>query len=177
LVETKLHRVAVMNVSKTKIIKMLTQSTIINYINNCNFKELDKPLSDFFKRKPVLSILESKSALDAFDFIQQNNVYGVAIVDYEGKITGNVSVSDLKYAATCIDKIHVPLTEYWHDYPKHYSCVKTVTFQDTLKQLISLFATEKVHRFYIVEDSKPVGVISKTDVIEVFASLLPANNP
>jgi CBS domain-containing protein len=44
----------------------------------------------------ILLTLSFKGALDAFKTIQMNNISGLAIVDDDGAIVDNLSVSDLK---------------------------------------------------------------------------------
>ena len=46
--------------------------------------------------KTVLSVKEDDTAIVAFELMVMNNVQGVAVVDSEGKLVGNVSIRDLK---------------------------------------------------------------------------------
>lgn len=44
----------------------------------------------------LLSIKDTDPVLKAFQLIQQFNVHGVPVLDKDGKIVANISVSDMK---------------------------------------------------------------------------------
>eukprot|EP01089_Gocevia_fonbrunei_P016838 TRINITY_DN531_c0_g1_i1.p1 TRINITY_DN531_c0_g1~~TRINITY_DN531_c0_g1_i1.p1 ORF type:complete len:293 (-),score=48.80 TRINITY_DN531_c0_g1_i1:78-956(-) len=170
---TKLRRFAIMN-SKKQVLTMLSQSTVVKFIYNNIDKFsacVERPLSDFFGKEPVITIAESKTALDALEMISLNKVSGIAIVNAQGEMTGNISVTDLKFAANKSDKLLLPLVEFWHESPSHLGTIIDVSLTDTIKDALAKLVQTKVHRLYVLDGKKPVNVISLSDFLDVFSTM------
>lgn len=104
-----LHRVAVLNEQK-KVCNIVSQMDLLVFIynNRENFPLLREPVSTWNKERTVESI-EWNSALAegkgvhcktdaklAFKKIWESEVTGIAVLDDDGKLVGNISASDLK---------------------------------------------------------------------------------
>jgi len=107
-------------------------------------------------------------------------VNSVAVVDEQGKFFGNLSATDLKGVygrsfMTLLDTVQ----EYLKDVRikraegislKHPHYTASMTADETIAQGAKRMVDLHVHRLFIVDEaSKPIGVLSITDVISTLA--------
>jgi len=177
----KQHRVVVINESK-QIVGLLTQTKLIEFLFKRR-KDWPEVMQQRVQnlQKPVESINMKEFVISAFKKMWEKEVSGLAIVDNNGTLVGNISASD-------IIKLRVlPIGEMIHDL---YQPIKSllnirqdiedrimmaelpeykpisVTASDTLATSIQKCLEGRVHRVFIEDDKKkPVGVISLTDII------------
>jgi len=178
--ETGLHRIPVVD-NERKLITVITQSQIVNILlRNLDIlgEKKDMPVNQMSKYfEDVVCIREDDIALEAFKIMVEKNVGGLAVIDKEGKLTGNISLRDLKVMSTdarlfwrlyqtvhnFLLKVRKENNETTGDRPRTVVTVKPL---DTLETVIKKLAEYKIHRVYIVDDhKKPVGVISLKDVL------------
>jgi len=179
--EKDLHRLVVLDDDGT-VLNLITQSHIIDFLYQNIDKigsKMNKPVGDFFKNI-IYSVKEDEQAIEAFKLMMEKNVSGVAIVDEEGKVKGNISSRDLKAIAT-------DGSLFWRLYSKAYLFRQnarkeadptpprgTVTVHkgDSLGEVIKKLAENKIHRVYVIdEERRPLGVISLRDVlVEILSS-------
>jgi 5'-AMP-activated protein kinase regulatory gamma subunit len=175
--ERDLHRLVVIDDDRM-IVNMVTQSQVVDFLQkNIDLigDKVNKPLSAIPRLfHEVYSVPESVQAIDAFNLMVSKNVSGVAIVNEEGKLTGNISNRDLKGIATdgsmfwrMFSKVH----NFWdkvrreseQEHPRGVVALKST---NTLKDVITKLTENKVHRLYIVDDDrKPIGVVSLRDIL------------
>jgi CBS domain-containing protein len=178
LCTTKAHRLAVLN-KDNELVSILTQSKIIQYLAKLvdDLQLGNKKIKDLCLGKtPVISINLNKSrALDAFKTIQMNNISGLAIVDDDGAIVDNLSVSDLKlleYNKKVFDALLEPLEKFLKRKSDDATITKPVviTQDSTLRDVLNILTKTRVHRLYVVDNHKrPSGIVTLTDLMETFA--------
>jgi len=177
LCTNKAHRLAVLN-KEGELVSILTQSKIIQYlaklVDDLHFG--NKKIKDLgLGKTPVISVNLNKSrALDAFKTIQMSNISGVAIVDDDGTIVDNLSVSDLKlleYNKKVFDALLEPLEKFLKRKTEDTITKPVVVTQDnTLRDVLNILTKTQVHRLYVVDDQKrPLGIITLSDLMETFA--------
>lgn len=180
--EQDLHRVPVISSEERKLVNMITQSQVVDFL----YKHVgdlgpksSKTLAEcpqFFKN--VHSVKESELAIDGFARMIEHDVSGLAIVSEEGRLTGNLSLRDLKsvgYDLSMFWRFYQTVENYVvklrkeyqekHGRPKH---VVFATKEDTLANVVSHLAENHIHRLYVVDskkDKKPIGVVSLKDVL------------
>lgn len=102
--KSQIHRMPIMK-NESQVEKILTQSSIIEFLaqsdignsGNKTVGELEKLLGGTSGLKDLLlHIKEEEPAQKAFELMQQFNVHGVPVLDKDGKIVGNISVTDLQ---------------------------------------------------------------------------------
>jgi len=123
--------------------------------------------------KKVLQVKKSTLLIDAFQLIYDNNVYGVAVVDNDGKFVGNISAADLQY---CVDEnlsfLGYPIEDVIEANPqkKFQSVNPGVCLPSwSLIEVMKLMVQARVHRIYVVDSMHnfhPIGVITMTDVLD-----------
>jgi CBS domain-containing protein len=108
---------------------------------------------------------------------------GLPIVDAEGAIVANFSVSDVRHLASVTNKADTeaalarPVLDFLRAHRGDAPLAPPVTVQvtDTVLVAIQLLAESHLHRVYIVdEDRKPVGVLSLTDVLRALVWVMDA---
>jgi len=180
MVTRNVHRVIVLDDSGN-IINLITQSRLVALLSTVLDTVPDGPktlqeLNLGFKQ--VISVRDNTTAFQAFKVIRDKKLLAVAVVDEQGKLVGNVSVSDLKalgYRLEYFKLLTAPLFTYLRvvrdrselvspkliDQPVLY-----VKPKDSLAYTLRLLYTYRVHRVYIVDDDrKPIGVVALVDVI------------
>jgi len=176
--EKGLHRVPVIDENR-KLVGLITQSHIIEflhkYIGMIGSKK-DKPVGHCKDAiRNVWSIHEDQMALDAFRMMSSHGVNGLAVVNTEGKLVGNISVRDLKAIGTdgrMFTRLNQSIKNFLPKLKKDFGSEdrphKAVTLKptDTIESAIRMLVTNKVHRLYIIDDAKkPIGIMSLKDVL------------
>lgn len=178
--EKQLHRVPIIDADR-KLVTVVTQSQIVKMIAQ-NLELIGErrhlPVSKMNRfLEKVFAVHEDSVAMDAFRMMVEHEVSGVAVIDNDGKLTGTVSVRDLK--AVSVDtrmfwrlyqtmknfllKVRRESNETGGDRPRS---VVTVKSTDTLESVVRKLAENDIHRIFIVDDNKkPIGVISFKDVL------------
>jgi CBS domain-containing protein len=114
-------------------------------------------------------------ALDAFYMLASNHFGGAAIVDENGALLGNLSVSDIALVELDFTKLQSAVRSFsrWQSAPV------TALETDTLAQVLGTMSSTKVRRVFLVNaNHQPVGIITMTDVCKVIhRSLKPAKKP
>jgi transcriptional regulator len=112
-----------------------------------------------------LKILKSTDTLrDALTLFNRDHIHGAPVVD-NGKLSGILTMSDI---AKAVEK-ELPLAT------KVSACMTTSVVEapsDTkLFEVIRRFKEREIGRLIVIEDEKPVGIITQSDIIRVFPSL------
>jgi CBS domain-containing protein len=167
------HRAVVYD--KEKIIGLVSQSDAVRYlskhlhtgklkdIGNQTLKELGYASSD------IETIGEKKSVLEALHKINSKAVGQLAVVNEEnGRLTGNFSASDLRGL-------------YQENFPHLLDTVRHFLNKNspnslqpivglgssTLVQIVKELVESKLHHLWVVDDFKPTGIITLTDVMRI----------
>eukprot|EP01120_Amphizonella_sp_Union-15-10_P015978 TRINITY_DN8312_c0_g1_i1.p1 TRINITY_DN8312_c0_g1~~TRINITY_DN8312_c0_g1_i1.p1 ORF type:complete len:298 (-),score=52.88 TRINITY_DN8312_c0_g1_i1:87-980(-) len=154
------------------LVGVLSQSQVINFISK--YAHLlpfaNKTVGDLgvgSRQVPTLS--SSQSVREAFWKIKHDNASGVAIVNSDGKLIGNISASDIKVIgidASLFSKMELPVSQVLASInakPKPVS----VSTSTTIDQLFKVFHEEHIHRIYIEDQRELIGVISLIDLINL----------
>lgn len=171
-----LHRMPV--TENSKVIAMLSQSAIIQWFSENKDKMGPHPTKSIKELmtgglgtiKSIYSVNEDTMLLQVFKMLALKKIHGCPVVDKQGKLVGNLSVSDLQFTLDeNISNLSLPVKQLINQIGKRLiSCVET----DSLIDVIEKLAKEKVHRIYVVDkDNKPTGVITLTDVMDTIINL------
>jgi 5'-AMP-activated protein kinase regulatory gamma subunit len=180
--ERGLHRVPIID-QEYRLVHLVTQSQLVTFLN----KNLNM-LGDV-KNKPakmvqgfghgVICVKENSLAMEAFNIMIHENITGVAVVDEEGKLTGNISLRDLKAIsndAKMFWRLYQDIKTFLHRVtavdvelqsntlrPRHMIFAQE---NDTIETIIKKLAEHNIHRIFICDkDQKPVGLVSLKDLL------------
>lgn len=177
ILERRVHRVPVVD-SQGKVVKIISQSAVVKFLHqNLNVagdatlrsvKELN------LGNKKVLHVLESQTALEAFALMEQKNVNGVAVVNSQNQLTGNVSSRDVKrfLKSPNFAGLNMPVSTFLKQLRSEQIDVRQPVIacfsHSTFSHAVGLFAATRLHHLYVVDTDQgfhPVGIFSLTDVI------------
>jgi predicted transcriptional regulator len=113
---------------------------------------------------PLKTLKSSNTLFDALVVFNKNRIHGAPIIDDEN-LAGIITISDI---AKAVEK-NLPLTT-------KVSAVMTTDVieapSDTkLFEVISRFKEREIGRLIVIENGKPVGMLTQSDIIRVFPSL------
>nr|CAG8507514.1 1340_t:CDS:10 [Entrophospora candida] len=186
------HRVAVLD-GDGNLKGILSQSGVLNYLYNnvTRFPQIEslfpKTIYEFdIGKSPVIFAQADSFVLDALIMMNDNALSSVAIIDSEGMLIGNISMTDVKYIIrsyshslmwkTCQKFVsHVRSIQGLEDGQDRYP-VFDVRTTSTLGYTIAKLTATKAHRVWVVDEKiKAVGVVSLTDILGVFAQAADGN--
>lgn len=120
--------------------------------------------------RAVAAVRATDVAIDAFYFLVRSGFQGCAVTDDTGALTKNISVSDLARVGGDFTKLLQPVSAFASERP-----AVTVTATTTLRELVTLMATNKIRRVFIVKSAanpEPVAIITASDVMALVARAL-----
>ncbi|KAM1433142.1 hypothetical protein ACFX1R_016464 [Malus domestica] len=186
----KMKSVPVVDLGDGKIDNIITQSAVIHMLAECTglqwfeswgkkkLSELGLPM---MTANCIVKVYEDEPVLQAFKLMRKKRVGGVPVIENGGsKAVGNISLRDVQFLLTA--------PEIYHDYrsitaknfltaveshlEKHQevypmlSTMVTCKRDDTIKDLILMLDSKKIHRVYVVDDDGNLeGVITLRDII------------
>lgn len=174
ILATGTHRVPVIG-ADGKVINIISQSSIIQFFTkNCGDDEfLKKTVGDLhIGSSPVISVLQTDTALKTFSKLDDSGRSGLAVVDADGVLVGNTSGSDIKLYLKHHETLKQSIIEFLNKIRRLYLNTRAPSFtcrsEDSLYHVIGKLGATKAHRLFIVDDSyKPLKVVSLTDIIRV----------
>eukprot|EP00457_Paulinella_chromatophora_P010423 gb/GEZN01010525.1/.p1 GENE.gb/GEZN01010525.1/~~gb/GEZN01010525.1/.p1 ORF type:complete len:335 (-),score=59.08 gb/GEZN01010525.1/:204-1208(-) len=180
-VEPSLHRVPIVDSNRT-LWNLVTQFQVVQWLNKNKslLGELrDIPIGEDFK-KEVVTVPETIMAKKAFSKMVNNKVSAVALVDAAGKISGVLSLRDLKAVGADLHSfwrldqtVHNFIEKVKKDFPdSRPRGVVTITCKDSIGTLLDKLEANKIHRVFVVNDKKePIGVVSLKDVLAMLLDI------
>lgn len=205
------HRVAITNQENTKITGILSQRRLIKYLwdNARSFQNLEhlfqKSLKDLkigvldthtkptSRQSRVISIQGDELLIMALFKMHTERISSIAVIDPQGNLLGNISVTDVKHITrtsqypllqnTCLHFISVILDKRGIEMGKDSFPIFHVYPTSSLARTIAKLVATKAHRLWIVQPSgdtpvdsekdkrsgKLIGVVSLTDILGLLA--------
>jgi len=166
-----LRRLAV--IRKGLVVNVISQSDIIKFaakhIDSLPPKLVNLQLGNIkgFIRSPIMVRIDSPF-VEALHILFSNNISGLALVDHQFKLAGNLSASDLRGLNVLAFDFFMGSTLQFmvkgtSESPK---AAQHLEEGNTFGEVLQLLATEKLHRLYITdENDHPIGFASLIDVI------------
>ncbi|XP_059443819.1 SNF1-related protein kinase regulatory subunit gamma-1 [Corylus avellana] len=186
----KLKSLPVVDLGEGKIDNIITQSAVIHMLAECaglqwfeswGTKKLSELGLPVMTPGRVIKVYEDEPVLQAFKLMRKKRIGGIPVVESGGsRAVGNISLRDIHFLLTT--------PEIYHDYrsitaknfltavrsylEKHHEVspilngMITCKKDNTMKELIQLLDSEKIHRIYVVDDDGNLeGVITLRDII------------
>jgi CBS domain-containing protein len=157
-------------VSQTKIISFLSERADVFEFSRKTVSELQ------LGYREVISVNQHELLKAAIEIILQMNIHGVGVVDDQGKLVGNLSVSDLKIATSdeqLLQMFYLPTKQILAQQKQALIpspiCVQPGT---TVEEVIEKFAITRVHRLYVLDEKEELlGVITMSDLMSLLFSV------
>jgi acetoin utilization protein AcuB len=113
--------------------------------------------------KPPITITEEVSVKDALAVVERRSLRHLPVLDTDGSLVGIVSEKDLLRAGGQ-GSVHEVMTRD----------VITVTEYTALEDAARIMADHRISSLPVVRDEKLVGIITETDLFQIFLELLGA---
>lgn len=163
------HRVGV--VSGDKLIDYITQSDLVKFISErlqtVELLDMNKPISALeLGSSSIVTSRPFNFVVEALKLIVTKRVSSVVIVDEKGNFVNEINPHDIRgidLETQFLDRLVMPVDKYLNLLEK--TPAKTLTLDSTLKDVISVLTTEKVHRVIVLDNNKAVRVISLGDLL------------
>lgn len=186
----KLKSLPVVDLGEGKIDNIITQSAVIHMLAECaglqwfeswgtmKLSELGLPV---MTPDRVIKVYEDEPVLQAFKLMRKKRIGGIPVVESGGtRAVGNISLRDVQFLLTTPEIYHDyrcitaknfltavrSYLEKQHEASPILSGMITCKKDHTMKELIQLLDSEKIHRIYVVDDEGNLeGVITLRDII------------
>lgn len=172
----RVHRVPVID-SDGELITLLTQTAVMSFCEPyiSTLPVASKKLSELeIGRRELISVTKNQRVRDALRLMRDKRVSGIAIVEKDGIVIGNISASDLKHLGytkeNLFKNITITLEQFMKETPKNPLIPGPicVTLNTTVEELWFKLVNTRVHRVYVVDEKgKGIGVISLTDCLKL----------
>ena len=179
----KIHRLAVVDTDDgNRVIGIITQSAVVRFL--AERRDLFGQLAEIKMRrfvlagtaKPLITVANTSNVRDALRVLLAHRISGAPVIDSDGNIVANLSVTDVRCLAKAKDDVFErALSQNVLDFLREMRSGTRSLFplvlhpDDSFATAVQLLAAASVHRVYIVEGRKPVGVVALADVLRVIA--------
>nr|WCR76081.1 SNF1-related protein kinase regulatory subunit gamma-1 [Aquilaria sinensis] len=186
----KMKSIPVVDLGEGTIDNIITQSAVIHMLAECaglhwfeswGTKKLSEIGLPVMSSDQVILVHEDEPVLQAFKLIRKRRIGGLPVVERGSrKAVGNISLRDLQFLLTAPEIYHdyrsitaknflVAVRKYLEKTDKMspmLSGMITCKKDHTIKELILMLDSEKIHRIYVVDDEGNLeGVITLRDII------------
>jgi len=172
-----LHRILVIN-DEGKPYNIISQMDIISFLaKNPGFlpEKLRKTPAGYIMTTSPMSVKKTDKVFDAFKTCLKMKYSGIGVVDENGKLEGNLSISSLKFLTAENFKSFLKITVQKFLEETGGSLLKLpkiCEYHDDFEKIIKILNNNHVHRIYVFQNDKLVGVISTTDAMGFIAKEL-----
>ncbi|KAK4747316.1 hypothetical protein SAY87_026353 [Trapa incisa] len=175
--EGKIHNI----ITQSAVIHMLAECAGLHWFEEWGRKKLSELGLPLMTSDQVVKVYENEPVLQAFKLLRKKRVGGIPIVDASGrKPVGNISLRDICFLLTAPEIYHNfrsvtakgfvtatrdYLEEHGDSTPMRSGMI-TCNKDNTMKELILMLDSKKIHRIYMVDgDGNLEGVITLRDII------------
>lgn len=133
-------------------------------ISTSEMISLPKKSIKHYMSSPLKTLKSTDTLKDAIVLFNRDRIHGAPVVD-DGNLSGIITMSDITKAIEKELPVSTPVS----------ACMTTdvVEAPSTTKlfEVIRRFKEREIGRLIVIEDGKPVGIITQSDIIRVFPSL------
>jgi CBS domain-containing protein len=124
--------------------------------------------------KYLVCINAKNKALDAFLKMTDERVNAVAVIDDNGRLVANLSSSELRgLDEETLKHLEEPVIQFLEKTSGHHS-LHPITCKPSgfLHNMIPTIVHKRIHRVWVEEDEKPIGVATLTDIIKTLTNVV-----
>ncbi|KAJ3096769.1 hypothetical protein HDU97_005601 [Phlyctochytrium planicorne] len=168
------HRILVTDAMEKRKPMIVTQTDILRYMQKTPSLYATSPISFSaslkslgFVRKTLASVRVDEPAIEGYKRMSQKRIAALPVVDKVGMVVDTLSVSDLRgLGGEMKKKVQLNVEEFVKASPTHKKVTLSVADSDTLADVLNLIVENRAHRAWVLDEmSRPVGVISQSDII------------
>ncbi|MDD3406649.1 MAG: CBS domain-containing protein [Methanomicrobium sp.] len=125
---------------------------------------LPKKQIKFYMSTPVFTLNKSDTFKTAIHLFSEKRIHGAPVTD-NGRLSGIITLSDIAKGIDREKTLDIPVERYMTNN------VVIVSPNVNLYEVIGRFKEQKIGRVIIMEEDRPVGILTQSDVIKVFPAL------
>ncbi len=139
-----------------------TSQTVL--ISTYEMISLPKKPIKYYMNSPLISFLSTATLRDALHVFNSQHIHGAPVID-DDQLLGIVTMSDVAKAVESKISLDTPVSDVM--------TTDVVIAQSGVRlfEVISRFKEREIGRLIVVENGKPVGILTQSDIIRVFPSL------
>jgi CBS domain-containing protein len=175
LVKSNVPRVPIIHPETDQIVSILSQFDLVRYlaknIDSLSTNQRKTNLSNLGKTT-ISSGNKNNSAMECFQKMNELKIGGLPILDEDGSLIATINASDLKFfenpefTSNYDEILKLNVIEFLDKIESKRKIPIFCNENSTLEDLIQLFASNKIHRTFIVNEKKQaLKVISLQDVL------------
>jgi CBS domain-containing protein len=186
----KMKSIPVVDLGDGKIGNIITQSAVIHMLKECaglqwfeswGTKKLSEIGLPVMSSTQIIKVYEDEPVLQAFKLMRRKKIGGLPVVKRDdSSAVGNISIRDVQFLLTTPEIYHAyrsitaknflaAVKNYLQEHQQSsplLSGMITCKKDNTIKELIMMLDSDKIHRVYVVDDNgRPEGVITLRDII------------
>ncbi|CAG8764259.1 13728_t:CDS:2 [Cetraspora pellucida] len=173
-----IHRSLVIDYNNKIPPYILTQSDIIKYVQahpeclpTIDFKSSLRSLG-LFKERKLITGYDYETALNVYRRMAEYRLTGIAIINSEQELVGNLSASDLRgLSYESIDSLVLPVLKFLGTLSNFENLLNplAVTPESSLEEVLNIITVNRIHRVWIIDDKRNVkDVITLTNLTTFF---------
>eukprot|EP00475_Leptophrys_vorax_P028619 TRINITY_DN41541_c0_g1_i1.p1 TRINITY_DN41541_c0_g1~~TRINITY_DN41541_c0_g1_i1.p1 ORF type:complete len:447 (-),score=98.59 TRINITY_DN41541_c0_g1_i1:199-1539(-) len=167
---------------------VVSQSDAVRYLHSVLKHTKDSVLQDMKKSTvresgigstSVVHIQSSKSVIEALQLMEESKVSSIAVLGERNEIQGNLSTTDIKYIfrKRMLSSLKEPCGHFINSIRqrqgldnagKDRSPYFSVSWDSSIEVCVGKMVATRAHRLWVVEQRKPVGVVSLSDILQYF---------
>ena len=192
LIEQGVRRLVLKNKESGELVSLLTQSQVVAVLHPFikDFSFATMTVGDLkLGYRQTGSVSLTMPTKDAFKKLHSARFDGLAVTDEKDALVGNISVSDLSligYDGSMFKRLMWPLSKFLegrlakpnsHKAKHGLAGILSVSPQDTIQAVFDKFHQTEVHRLYIEQNGKLLGVILLLDLLRLVCEASGVSNP
>eukprot|EP01127_Copromyxa_protea_P007862 TRINITY_DN1785_c0_g1_i4.p1 TRINITY_DN1785_c0_g1~~TRINITY_DN1785_c0_g1_i4.p1 ORF type:complete len:241 (-),score=21.47 TRINITY_DN1785_c0_g1_i4:48-770(-) len=170
------HRILVALDDKAKL---LTQTDLVKFIaehdqENVIMKEPISAMATKYSwrlKEEIVKLNSDRPAIEGFRIMYMNKVTAVPVIDSNQRLVTTLSSSDARIITEeNLSTITLPVIEFLN---RGYGALRqpvTARMNCSVGEVINKLLASKIHRVWLEEDDKVVGVVSMSDILQLWAS-------
>jgi CBS domain-containing protein len=182
LTDQGVHRLVLKDVESGDLVSMLTQSHVVQvlypFVKEFGFSR--RTVGELkLGYRATGTVSTSNPTKEAFKKLHAARFDGLAVTDEKDALVGNISISDLSligYDGSMFKRLMWPLAKFLegrlakpnsHKARHGLAGILSVSPQDTIQAVFDKFQQTEVHRLYVEQNGKLLGVILLSDLIRL----------
>lgn len=182
LVEQGVHRLVLKDAESGKLVSMVTQSQLVQVLQ-AHVKEFafsSRTVGELqLGYRQTGTVCTNVATKEAFKKLHANRFDGLAVTDEKDALVGNISLSDLSligYDGSMFKRLMWPLSKFLegrlakphsHKAKHGLAGILSVSPQDSIQAVFEKFHQTEVHRLYVEQQGKLLGVILLSDLLRL----------
>jgi CBS domain-containing protein len=193
LVDLGIHRLVLKSSENGELVSILSQSQVVQvmYPHAKDFAFSSKTVGELqLGYRHTGTVSTDVATKEAFKKLHAARFDGLAVTDEKDALVGNISISDLSligYDGSMFKRLMWPLSKFLegrlakphsHKAKHGLAGILSVSPTDTIQAVFDKFHQTEVHRLYVEQNGKLLGVILLSDLIRLIVDeTSPANSP